>query len=225
MKTVVYGATKNIYRDTIPSIRSCLQHGNADEIVLLTEGKYPYDLPIKTIDVSGQTFFPKDGINATKRWTWMCLMKCAVTELFPDRDRIVFLDCDTIVEHDLDDLFEMEMDGCYYASVRQKDDGRCGEFTNGDYFNVGVLVCNLAKLRDGKEAEIRKSLNEKDWRFPEQDCINKLCEGQIKILAGRWNVSQFTEEDDYTFIRHYAAFPTWRTDTAYGMLYDDHSLR
>lgn len=116
MKTVVYGATKNIYRDTIPSIRSCLKHGNADEIVLLTEGKYPYDLPIKTMDVSGQTFFPKDGINATKRWTWMALMKTAMTELFPDRDRIVFLDCDTIVEHALDDLFEMKLYD-YYAMV------------------------------------------------------------------------------------------------------------
>ena len=142
----------------------------------------------------------------------MCLMKCAVGEIFPELDRVVFLDCDTIVLHDLSDLFTMDMYDNYYAMVRQNNDGRHGKFTKGEYYNTGVLVCNLSLLRDGKEAEIRKSLNTESWRYPEQDCINKLCKGRIMSLGGRWNYTIFNVDDHAIYIRHFAANPTWRNE-------------
>ena len=149
-RTVVYLATKNLYSSASVCINSLQKNGNADEIFILTEGGFKKD-GVTEIDVSGQTYFPKDNVNARKRWTWMALMKTAMTEIFPDKDKVLILDCDTIVEQDISPMWEYDID--YYGAVRQYDDGRQGRFTTGYYFNVGVLMCNLKKLRDGTEAE------------------------------------------------------------------------
>lgn len=206
MKTVVYLATKNLYKPASVCINSLQQNGNVDEIYILTEGGFKKN-GVTEIDVSEQTFFPKDGVNAKSRWTWMVLMKTAMTEIFPDKDKVLILDCDTIVEHDISSLWELDLD--YYAMARQYDDGRQGEFTQGYYFNTGVMMCNLKKLRDGTEAKIRKALNEKWYLYPEQDCINEICKDHITVLPSRYNTCHFTHLDDVIYIRHFAAFSDW----------------
>lgn len=206
MKTVVYLATKNLYKNASVCINSLQQNGNIDEIFILTEGGFKKD-GVTEIDVSEQTFFPKDGINANTRWTWMVLMKCAMTEMFPDKDKVLILDCDTIVEKDLSPMWEYSID--YYGACKQYDDGRQNTFTTGHYFNTGVLMCNLKKLRDGTEAKIRKSLNEKWYLYPEQDCINEICRDHITLLPSRYNHCQFTLLDNEIAIRHFAAFGDW----------------
>ena len=206
MKTVVYLATKNLYKNASVCINSLLQNGNVDEVFILTEGGF-YKEGVTEIDVSGQTFFPRDGENANTRWTWMCLMKTAMTDIFPDKDKVLILDCDTIVEKDLSPMWEYDID--YYGAVKQFDDGRQNHFTTGYYFNAGVLLCNLKKLRDGTETRIRKALNEKRYDFPEQDAINEICKDHITVLPSRYNHCQFMPLDDEIVIRHFAAFPNW----------------
>ena len=206
MKTVVYLATKNLYKSASVCINSLQQNGNVDEVFILTEGGFHKD-GVTEIDVSDQTFFPKDSMNAATRWTWMCLMKTAMTEIFPDNGKVLILDCDTIVEKDLSPMWEYGID--YYGACKQYDDGRQGNFTTGYYFNAGVLMCNLNKLRDGTEAEIRRRLNEKKYDFPEQDCINEVCRDHITLLPSRYNHCQFTLLDDEIVIRHFAAFGDW----------------
>ena len=137
----------------------------------------------------------------------MCLMKTAMTEIFPDKDKVLILDCDTIVEKDISPMWEFDID--YYGACRQYDDGRNGRFTQNYYFNAGVLMCNLKKLRDGTEAEIRRRLNEKEYTYPEQDSINEVCRDHITIFPSRYNHCQFTLLDYEIAIRHFAAFGDW----------------
>ena len=206
MKTVVYLATKNLYPSASVCINSLRKNGNIDEVFILTEGGFHKD-GVTEIDVSGQAFFPKDSMNAATKWTWMCLMKTAMTEIFPDKGKLLILDCDTIVEKDISLLWEYDID--YYGMARQQDDGRMGRFTQGYYFNAGVLMCNLKKLRDGTEARIRKALNEKRYQYPEQDAINEICKGHITTLPSRYNFCPFTQADDNIVIRHFAACKEW----------------
>ena len=130
--------------------------------------------------------------------------------MFPWYDKVLFLDCDTIVEHDISALWDIDLLGYYYAAVPQTDDGRDGLFTRGSYFNLGVLLCNLAELRaDGKDTQIITALNEHDYEFCEQDAITQLCEGRIYPLLGRYNVSNYTVHDTEVYIRHFAAEGGW----------------
>lgn len=209
MKSVVYGATRNIYKNLIPCVNSLVQNGNVDEIILLIEdARLPFDLKgnIRCIDVSHQKWFDPNGVNASKRWTYMTMMKCCLAKLLPNYERVVFLDCDTIVHHDLSMLFEMDMTGKWYGLVPQNGDGRDGRFTKGSYYNCGVLLANLKEVN---EDILIHALQTKDYEFSEQDCINELCQDKILPLKGRWNTSEFTVKDTEVYIRHYAANREW----------------
>lgn len=219
MKTVVYLATRNIYRNLFVCMESVLKNGCIDEVVFLIEDdEFPYPLAdnVLVINVAKQKYISKRTENAKRYWTWMCMMKCTMTKYFPDKDRVLILDCDTIVEKDISGLWNLDLTGYYYAAVKQKTDGRQGEFTKGDYFNTGVLLCNLEKLRDGMEDHLIYRLNTNDYKFPEQDCINRYCEGNILPLAGRYNSCFCCVEDKDIYIRHYAADPEWVERYGYG---------
>lgn len=213
MKTVVYCATRNIYQNIVYCVTSLAENGNIDEVVLLIEDDiFPYELPIdyRVINVADQPWFDRNHPNAKKRWTYMTMLKVVMTKLLSDLDRVLILDCDTMVEQDISALWSLDLAGYYYAAVKQPNDGREWAFSHGaDYFNCGVLLCNLDALRDGKEDELIKALQTREWDFLEQDAINELCRGRILELPGRYNVSYYTVPDTELYIRHYAAEGGW----------------
>lgn len=212
-KIAVYGATRNLYARAMDCAVTALDNGHVDRIYILTEDddvKTPRP-EIQTIKVAGQAYFDKDGPNATKRWTWMVLMKAALSRTFPELDRVLWLDCDTVVLHDLSELWELDMEDYYYGMALQYDDGREGKFSEGDpYYNAGVMLCNLKRLRDMRMDHLLiNCLNKLPYEFNEQDAINELCQDRILTLPGRYNVSDYTVPDGEIWIRHYAADPTW----------------
>ena len=214
-KLVVYAATRNMYRNALVCANSVLQNGRIDKVAFLIEDEEMLGVPmcgdIVLCNVAQQAYFDRTGPNATKRWTYMVLMKAALSKIFPEYDRVLFLDCDTIVEHDISQLWDLDMKGYYYAAVPQIDDGREGEFSQGAcYYNAGVLMCNLAELRArGMDDYLIQALNTVDYKFCEQDAINKLCEGRILALPGRYNVSNYTVPDSEIYIKHFAANGNW----------------
>lgn len=169
-------------------------------IVLAEDDFINKPITCKVINVADQKLFDPYGINARKRWTWMSLMKCALANVLTNYDKVLFLDCDTIVEHDISELWDINMDGYYYAGVKQPQ--LSSDFFT--YINTGVLMCNLKELRDGKEDELIRCLNAKDYAFPDQDVINERCQGKIYQLKGRYNRCEWTEQDTETYITHYA---------------------
>ena len=212
-KIAVYGATRNLYARAMDCAVTALDNGHVDRIYILTEDddvKTPRP-EIQTINVARQIYFSKTGPNATKRWTWMVLIKAALSQLFPELDLVLWLDCDTIVHHDLSELWQLDMTDYYYGMALQYDDGRQGKFSEGrPYFNAGVMLCNLKRLRDMRlDHLLINSLNQLPYEFNEQDAINELCQDRILTLPGRYNVSDYTVPDGETWIRHYAADPTW----------------
>lgn len=228
MKTVVYGATRNIYRNTIPCINSVLRNGNIDEVVILIEDDvFPFPLPdrVRTINVSKQKWILESSPNYYCRWTYMILMKLAVSKIFEDRDRVLFLDCDTIVEEDLSHLWELDMTDYWYAAVPQTRQTYPSPYNREPddfvYINAGFLFCNLDKLRaDHKDDELIEAVNTKEYTWIEQDCISERCQGGILPLPGRYNTCDFCEVDRTCIVRHFAARGDWRY-TAFARQYDE----
>ena len=227
MKTVVYGATRNLYRNLIPCVNSVLRNGNVDEVVLMIEDDaFPYRLPnrVRTINVSGQKWFKPNSPNYESRWTYMVLMKLAVSKVFPDYDKVLVLDCDTIVEGDLSPLWELDMTDYYYGAVPQTRETYPEPYNKeGEdfvYINAGSLFCNLDKLRkDRKDDELIEAINSRPFTWIEQDCISEMCQGGIRVLPGRYNRSDFTPYDQVYIVRHFAADKQWR-HTAIAQAYD-----
>ena len=202
-KVAVYAGTRNVYHNMTVAAKSLLCHTRMDRVwFLIEDDEFPEELPavIKTKNMSGQQWFP-DGPNTRKRWSYMSMLRLALPEILPEEDRVLWLDIDTIVNTDITDLFGTELDGCYVAAVeepiRSKD-----PFL---YYNAGVMVMDLKKLRDGMADLLIRYVNRVDLRFPDQDVINLLCQGRIKAISPYWNSNKWIVEVSDPGITHFAA--------------------
>ena len=146
-RVAVYAGTRNIYPDMVVSAKSLLYNKGADRVIFLIEDDvFPARLPdcFTCVNVSNQQFFRHDGPNYHCAWTYMVMMRTALTKLFPDLHRVLALDHDTIIRQPIDDLWATNMDGYYYALVEEN------YIRNRPhpYFNFGVALHNLDKLRE-----------------------------------------------------------------------------
>lgn len=210
MKAAVYCGTRNLYSDMITAAKSLTKNSSVDIIYFLIEDpEFPEELPshIRCIDVSNQNYFHKNGPNVYKLWTWMVLMRAALSKLFPDLDRILSLDVDTIVDKNIDEFWDLCPDDCYLAGVEEPLKTK----PSATYVNMGSVVFNLKLLRDtGMDDKIIRSLNKDRYRFAEQDCINLLCGEKIKSVSSEYNFSDFTGSCQNPKIYHFANVRNWQ---------------
>lgn len=207
-KVACYCMTRNIYHKVIPSLNSLLINSDVDRVWLVTEDDdVGFELPEKVSirNVSGQTYFPPNGANYNSQWTWMVLMRTALAKVFPEYDRILSLDLDTIVDERIDELWDTPIENCYLAGVPEPQNTR-EDFV---YINGGVVLWDLAKLRDGMCDGIIRSLNEKKWIFPDQNCVSHLCQGKIYHLNSCYNYSRYSAPCRHPKIWHFAARRNW----------------
>ena len=203
-KIAVYAGTRNTYHKMAVAAKSLLIHTAMDKVIFLTEDdELDEPLPdvIQCVNVSNQTYFKPDGPNYSSRWTYMSMMRLALPIMFPEEQRMLWLDIDTIVDRDISELFETDLNGCYIGAAIEPE--RCVKpFV---YFNAGVLLEDLEKLRDGKCLELIDYINRNKLSFPDQDVYNILCQGRIKPIDPIYNSSICTDEPDNRKILHFAA--------------------
>ena len=208
MRTAVYCGTRNLYKSMIIAAKSLLIHSNVEQIYFLIEDdEFPYDLPpnTATINISNQKYFDPDGPNFNSSWTYMVLIRAALSKVFPQLDTILSLDVDTIVNEDISDIWNTPLDNYYLAAVKEPE-----KSINSLYINMGVALLNLKKLRDDKkDDEIIHALNTIQYDYNEQDCINELCQGSIYELSPDYNVTNYTVEAKHRKIIHFAAIKKW----------------
>ena len=213
MLAAVYPVSKLYYEAVLPSVKSLLIHSDVEKVYLLIEhAKFPNELPdcVETINAKNlkKQFFDAKGINVKKSpYAYLSMMRCAYGKIF-EESRILSLDADTIVIDDIGSaLWNMDMEGNYVAGVIEQ---KLSRKKRKNYINAGVMVFDLDRIRaDGKDDEMIESLNTKDFRWLEQDCINELCDRKIKILPRIYNASQFTGISKKTLIRHFAYEQNW----------------
>lgn len=226
-RIVVYAGDRNVYPDMLTATKSLLMHNRIDKVYLLIEDDdFPVQLPkcVKTINVSGQKYFPPDSPNVACRFSYMALMRAVLAGVLPDCDMVLSLDIDTIVVDDISELWDLPMDDYYFAAVPEPT-CRKGERNQkkrpkfyerqDDYYNAGVVLYNLAKIRaDGIMAENIRLLNTEEWYSVEQDTMNIACQGKILAISNEFNSSNWTGNAEKPKIVHYAGIPLakWRKE-------------
>lgn len=212
-KVAVYNGTKNLYRDMTVAAKSMFANSDVDKVYFLIEDDwFPYDVPkdVECINVKGQPYFNPGGPNFSTHWTWMVLMRAALTKLFPDLDRALSLDVDTIVADDISDLWETDMGDCVVGMVPEY----LTEFRpfGPIYWNAGVMLQDMAKLREsGIDDQIIYAINHEAFRCPEQCAFNKYCAGRIYTLPSRYNDGIVAGMSDNPAIAHFVGSGNWQT--------------
>ena len=128
------------------------------------------------------------------------------------------MDCDTTVLGDLSELYNINIEDFYAAGVNDTSETIkecCKRLNVEKYFNSGVLLLNMEKIRNDNiyEKFLDFAGENKDIIFfPDQDILNAVLKDKVKFLGNEWNKIQYDNEYiDYKKqeikIIHHTGFP------------------
>ena len=196
--------TRDWYHRMALSLKSLLRYTYIDTVYFMIEDDFfPEPLPpfVHCVNVSNQQYFPKDGPNYTSIYSYMVLLRAALPLIFPEIDIALCIDADTITQADISGIWDTDMTNKYMAAVKELH-----AIHGHDYYNCGVMLMNFAKMRQDYVPELAiKLLNEKYYRWKEQDVLNDLCRYRIAELPSCYNFAPgITERTiEPALVRHY----------------------
>ncbi len=132
----------------------------------------------------------------------------AFLRLFADQldlpNKLLYLDVDIMVKDNIAKLFNNDIENFELAAVRD----RYGKvFIDRNYFNSGVMLLNLAKIRKNNLfARVRNLVLTKKMSFPDQTALNKLTKS-VLYLPRRFNEQGKAKKD--TVIQHFSKRIVW----------------
>lgn len=188
MLSVLQNAKDNTFYDFYLIVHPNFSHKRKDQINKL---KKQYKCNINFIGMEER--FNNLGIPAA---SWYRLI---VSDLLPQKiDKCIFLDCDVCVCTDLSLLYNTDLNNNYLAGVWLREYNLEIEHENHckilnipsmkQAINSGVVIYNLKQIRnDNITKQFTKLLN-KSWPSYDQDIMNVICYGKIKILLPKYNV-------------------------------------
>ncbi len=129
--------------------------------------------------------------------TWYRLF---IQSLFPQYDKILYIDCDVVVLDDISKLYFTDISNYNIAGVVENWILHSPIFSHytkeavgiesENYINAGIMVMNLAAFRrDQIEEQFVHLINTYNFDVidPDQAYINYLCRDKIKYLPFEWN--------------------------------------
>lgn len=149
-----------------------------------------------------------------------------IPDLYPQFDKVLYLDSDIVILSDVADLYNEDMESNLLAAApddvvqtievfREYAEKVVGVATYKNYFNAGILLMNLDELRKFKFQEKFLYLLEtvKFSVAQDQDYLNRLCKGRVKLLENTWDRmpigGDIINRDELHIIHYNLAFKPW----------------
>lgn len=165
------------------------------------------------------------------QWTIEAYYRLLLGEVLPHSvERILYLDADIIVNKSLKELYDMDFEGndliaCADASSAPFGDVRdeiFREFEDKSYICSGVILFNMEQIRKRYTFDDYMGVAQKfnfNFRAPDQDIINYLHHGKIKVISNRtynmFGKYYYSKGLDYTdaltdaVIVHFTGWKPW----------------
>ena len=107
-------------------------------------------------------------------------------------DKLLYLDCDILIQDDLSELFSMDIDDVY-AAVTKDHFAKKLNYDKAigveNYFNSGVMLLNLKKMRKDNVYEklLKAKQNDTLNQCVDQHALNQVFYKQVKFLSPAYN--------------------------------------
>ena len=151
-----------------------------------------------------------------------------IADMYPELDKAIYIDSDTVVTGDISELYgyditEYDVAACHEQAMVQADVygtyvEKCLGIDRNAYFNAGILVMNLKKLReiDFENKFIELLSNIKFNVAQDQDYLNVICKGHVTFIDETWNQMPLPVEIERPakpkLIHYNLSFKPWRLD-------------
>lgn len=189
------------------SINRCKNHiynifvlytGNKSEFIEDIQNFSEYNFYIKCIPCN----FNPNGLKQKNHISPAAYIKFDIPNIFKKFNKILYLDTDIIILKDLMPLWKIILEKYYFACVEDplayftptKDFRKRLNTTNEKYFNSGVMLLNLEKLReDNLSVKLYDNSLENDWIFVDQDAFNAVAGHNCKYIPYYYNITGTNE--------------------------------
>lgn len=213
--------------------------------VLTTNLSSSYEKRIKEFeseDVKIEFIFLKETIEKIKAkfhlrdyYSIETYYRFFIANMFPQYDKVLYCDCDVIVLGDIAELYNHNIDNYLVGACPEEVMAEVKVF--GDYveqaldvdcekyFNAGVMLMNLDGFRkENIEEKFFDMLQKYTFRVTQdEDYLNVLCKGKVKLFHLGWNKTAFKNEKfndkDLKLIHYKIHWKPWHYD---GVLYENH---
>ena len=181
---------------------------------------------IEFVDLNYYIEKVQDKLYTRDYYTNTTYFRLFLPELYPQYNKVLYLDSDIIVLGDISKLYNTHMgtnlvaaapdDIIQYNKVFQDyAELVVGVAKYKHYFNAGVLLMNLDALRKFNFQEKFLYLLEK-VKFSvaqDQDYLNRLCKGRVTLISHDWDVMPYvntdTKPEDIKLIHYNFAYKPW----------------
>ena len=152
-----------------------------------------------------------------------------ISNLYPQYNKAIYLDSDIVLLADVAELYNEDIGDNLVGAVpddiiqqnkvfQEYVEKVVGVASYKTYFNAGMLIMNLDQLRKNKFQEKFLYLleNVKYTVVQDQDYLNRICKGRVKLLDMTWNVmpnaTKDINEEDIKLIHYNYQYKPWHYD-------------
>ncbi len=184
------------------------------------------NVSIEFVDLNYYIDGIKDKLYTRDYYSKTTYFRLFIPELYPQYDKVLYLDSDIVVLDDIANLFNVNIGDNLIAAApddvittievfQNYVEKVVGVNSSDRYFNAGILVMNLDELRKFKFQEkfiyslsmIRFSVAQ------DQDYLNRLCKGRVYLLDNVWDRmpigGDVVPRDELKIIHYNLAFKPW----------------
>ena len=158
------------------------------------------NINIEFVDLNKQLEDIKEKLYTRNYFSNTTYYRLFIPELYPEYKKAIYIDSDTICLTDIANLHNIDMENNLIAGVPDgaiqaidvfKDyvERVVGVSDYNNYFNAGIIVMNLEELRKYKfQDKFIYMLGKVRFEVAQdQDYMNRLCKGRVKLLDFSWN--------------------------------------
>lgn len=182
---------------------------------------------INFCDISEKVEPLKNKLKNLYHFSFATWYRLFIQSLFPQYDKVLYLDCDIIVLEDISKLYNIQLGNNLLGAARchiVSDNPIFGEYAEKfcgvprrNYLQAGILVMNLHEFRKRDlENKFVYLINKYNFDVidPDQGYLNAMCCGSVKIIPNGWNKESIDAPlEGKLNIVHYALYKKpWQYD-------------
>lgn len=184
------------------------------------------NVDIEFVDLNYYINKVKDKLYTRDYYSATTYFRLFIPDLYPQYDKVLYLDSDIVVLSDIADLYNIDMEDNLVAAApddviqtikvfQEYAELVVGVTDHKRYFNAGILLMNLDELRKFKfQDKFLYLLSKVKFSVAQdQDYLNRLCKGRVKLIENTWDRmpigGDVVKREDLHLIHYNLAFKPW----------------
>lgn len=231
LQSLIENSSKNYYY-SIKILYTNIKEENKKKI-----SKYKKEnVNIEFVDLNYYIEKVKHKLYTRDYYTKTTYFRLFIPNLYPQYNKAIYLDSDIVVLGDIAELYNVEMEDNLVAAApddviqttkvfQEYVEKVVGVADYRNYFNAGILLMNLDEFRKFNFQEKFLYLLEtiKFTVAQDQDYLNRLCKGKVKIIDKAWDrmpiATDDMKEENIKLIHYNLAYKPWHFEN---VLYKEH---